>query len=122
MIDLAKLKAFERPSAEIDIFLLGEMQKVKIRTMKQTTGMRLTALDETNPEDRITALAYFVSDALDISLEDARTLCDADLEAANTIAVECGKLTREYEEKHKAERAAAEKNLQMAQAASTHSA
>ena len=115
MIDLAKLKAFERPSVEKEIFLLGEMQKVTISTLKDTTGMKMGGLNEKNPEDRITALSLFVADALGVSLDDARKICEVDLEAANEIAVECGKLTREYEEKRKAERAAAEKNSQTAQ-------
>ena len=115
MIDLAKLKAFERPSVEKEIFLLGEMQNVSISTLKQTTGMKMASLNERDPEDRITALALFVSDALGIGIDDARKICDVDIDAANEIAVECGRLTREYDEKRKAERIAAEKNSGKAQ-------
>ena len=115
MIDLAKLDAFKLPFVEKDIFLLGEMQKVKIYAMKQTTSARFSVLDEKNPEDRITALALIVADALCISEEHARKLCDVDFEAANIIANTCGDISKEYNEKIKAEREQAEKNLLQAQ-------
>ena len=114
MIDLAQIRAFELPKIEKEMVIFGKKQTVSISPMKNTTEIKFRFLDENDPEDKISAIVYIVSDALGISEEDALKICEIDLTAANEIAVACNSLTKEFHAKQKEEREQAEKNSSQA--------
>lgn len=118
-MDLNKIKAFQLPSVEKEIFIIGEMQKFTIHAMKDTTSARFSEFD---PEDKSKHLEFFkicLADILRISEEDALAIAEADLIAAQEIVTEGQKLTSEYNKKRQEERENARKNSLPEQVAST---
>lgn len=119
-MNLEKLKAFEMPFWEKDVFLLGEVQKVKIYALHDRVGIEFSRINTNDKSSQVKILPSALADCLRISLEDAIKICDVDFSAAAEIFSFAMEITKEYHEKRKQERENALKNLQMAQGMNMH--
>lgn len=115
MLDLEKIKAFEMPFFEKEIYVVGGLQKVRIYAMHDTTTINVLNLDEKNPEDKLNFLILILCDVLRIDKEDAKKLADVDILAANEIVSSAMDFTKEYDRKRKEERELAIKNFKATQ-------
>lgn len=122
MLDLSKLKALELPKKEIEVEILGEVQKVEISALDDESAVRIAAIHETGsiPEDereiriRKEILKAGVPGISDDEINVLMTKAGA---VVTNIMVEIRDLTAEYAKSRSEARSEIEKNSDPAEKA-----
>lgn len=122
MLDLSKLKALELPKKEIEVEILGEVQKVEISALDDESAVRIAAIHETGsiPEDereiriRKEILKAGVPGITDDEISVLMTKAGA---VVTNIMVEIRDLTAEYAKSRSDARSEIEKNSEPAEKA-----
>lgn len=115
MLDLSKLKALELPKKEIEVEILGEVQKVEISALDDESAVRIAAIHETGsiPEDereiRIRK-EILKAGVPGISDDEISVLMTKAGSVVTNIMVEIRDLTAEYAKSRSEARSEIEKN------------
>lgn len=125
MLDLSKLKALELPKKEIEVEILGEVQKVEISALDDESAVRIAAIHETGsiPEDereiriRKEILKAGVPGISDDEIKVLMTKAGA---VVTNIMVEIRDLTAEYAKSRSEARSEIEKNSEPAEKANAN--
>lgn len=122
MLDLSKLKALELPKKEIEVEILGEVQKVEISALDDESAVRIAAIHETGsiPEDereiRIRK-EILKAGVPGISDDEINVLMTKAGSLVTNIMVEIRDLTAEYAKSRSEARSEIEKNSDPAEKA-----
>lgn len=122
MLDLSKLKALELPKKEIEVEILGEVQKVEISALDDESAVRIAAIHETGsiPEDereiRIRK-EILKAGVPGISDDEINVLMTKAGSVVTNIMVEIRDLTAEYAKSRSEARSEIEKNSEPAEKA-----
>ena len=112
-IDLSKLKALELPTKEIDVEILGDVQKVKIICPGDNTAVAVSACYQEQGKDPYlteTIIRLFLTASLpDITPEDIDMIIAKDFKAATVIAAAARDLLQEFITAKKQEKTKAKK-------------
>jgi hypothetical protein len=82
-IDLSKLKALELPSKEIEVEILGEVQKVKITAMGDDMSLDIKDIQDSTPIHEVKVRKLFLTRCAGATDEQADILCQR---AGNAVA------------------------------------
>lgn len=125
MLDLSKLKALELPKKEIEVEILGEVQKVEISALDDESAVRIAAIHETGsiPEDereiRIRK-EILKAGVPGISDDEINVLMTKAGSVVTNIMVEIRDLTAEYAKSRSDTRSEIEKNSEPAEKANAN--
>lgn len=125
MLDLSKLKALELPKKEIEVEILGDVQKVEISALDDESAVRIAAIHETGsiPEDereiriRKEILKAGVPGITDDEINVLMTKAGS---VVTNIMVEIRDLTAEYAKSRSEARSEIEKNSDPAEKANAN--
>lgn len=112
MLDLTKLAALELPQKEVEVSILGEKQKTKIRAFGDDVGLQLLYIRKNHPDDselhiRRLLLSRCVEE---LTEEQINLLLERDGKAVWALMEQIIELTDEFDSRRKELREQAEKN------------
>ena len=117
-MDLTKLRALEMPSKEIEVEILGELQRTTIASLPDNVAVRVMAMREIHGDDpelaTIVIREILLAGAKELTPEDVDLLVARDFAAAAKIAAEIRDLTSQHRKAMDELRETARKNLQAA--------
>lgn len=121
MLDLSKLEALKLPEKEIEVQVMDETQKVKIRALDDETAIRVATIAQIpdknmDLEVRREVIRHGVVGITDKQLD---ILMSSGAPIVSDLLVEIRDLTKEFSDERKQIRERAEKNLRTAAAGST---
>lgn len=121
MLDLSKLEALKLPEKEIEVQVMDETQKVKIRALDDETAIRVATIAQIpdknmDLEVRREVIRHGVVGITDKQLD---ILMSSGASIVSDLLVEIRDLTKEFSDERKQIRERAEKNLRTAAAGST---
>ena len=121
MLDLSKLEALKLPEKEIEVQVMDETQKVKIRALDDETAIRVATIAQIpdknmDLEVRREVIGHGVVGITDKQLD---ILMSSGAFSVSDLLVEIRDLTKEFSDERKQIRERAEKNLRTAAAGST---
>ena len=116
MLDLSKLEALKLPEKEIEVQVMDETQKVKIRALDDETAIRVATIAQIpdknmDLEVRREVIRHGVVGITDKQLD---ILMSSGASIVSDLLVEIRDLTKEFSDERKQIRERAEKNLRTA--------
>ena len=115
MLDLSKLKALSMPEKEIEVEIIGETQKLKIRALDDETALKISGImagENTKDEEREILVRRMAVEkgAPELSADDIDLLMSRGASVVTKICAEVAALTREFNESRQIVHDEAEKN------------
>lgn len=74
-IDLSKLRALELPTEEVEVEILGEIQKVKISAMGDDLSLNIREMRDKSDLAEVKTRKHLLINCAGFSAEDAELLC-----------------------------------------------
>ena len=107
MLDLSKLEALKLPEKEIEVQVMDETQKVKIRALDDETAIRVATIAQIPDKNMDLEVRHGVVGITDKQLD---ILMSSGASIVSDLLVEIRDLTKEFSDERKQIRERAEKN------------
>ena len=102
MLDLSKLKALELPKKEVEVEILGELQKVEISAFGDDICLELADIKDFNPTNcEYLSRKILLNKCAGLSDDDAKILLSKDGRAATKILTEIFEITDAFDAERK---------------------
>lgn len=120
MLDLSKLKALELPKKEIEVEILGEVQKVEISAFGDDIYLELADIKDTNPTNsEYLSRKLLLVNCAGLTEDDAKILLSKDGKAAAKIMSAIFEITDAFDSERKKIRENAKKKSEQSALVST---
>ena len=102
MLDLSKLKALELPKKEVEVEILGELQKVEVSAFGDDIYLELSDIKDSNPTNcEYLSRKILLNKCAGLSDDDAKILLSKDGRAATKILTEIFEITDAFDAERK---------------------
>lgn len=102
MLDLSKLKALEFPKKEVEVEIMGELQKVEVSAFGDDIYLELADIKDSNPTNcEYLSRKILLNKCAGLSEDDAKILLSKDGRAATKILTEIFEITDAFDAERK---------------------
>ena len=102
MLDLSKLKALELPKKEVEVEILGELQKVEVSAFGDDIYLELSDIKDSNPTNcEYLSRKILLNKCAGLSDDDAKILLSKDGRAATKILTYIFEITDAFDAERK---------------------